>query len=96
MYIRSRGGFFYYLAKRFRSLCTHMRSQWKNPKRRPWYAEATMSRSLLERMLYPLALIFYPLFYYVLPALFVLCDSLDRQRDYTLGYACAAKKPYSN
>ena len=76
--IRERGGVFWYLGKRLRSLVPYLYQQYHG------------TGKLLMFVFY---LISQPVFRYALPMTLFYLDSLDKKQGYTLGYACICTKP---
>ena len=81
IFIRARGGYFWYLAKRLSRLPGALFPATVRP---VWRILAFLPRAVLARIVGLL-----------LPPLCILLDRLDHERDYTLGYACYAVKSES-
>ena len=77
--IDPRGGIFWYLGKRIRSLPLYILLQHR-------------SNPLLFLLLSPLFLLSIPFCTYMIPLVCFYCDALDRKKGFTLGYACICEK----
>lgn len=81
-YINPRGGYFWYLAKRIRTLPSTICPQ--------HYDNSKGYRRFLARATYKLV---YPWLEYLVPYVLFHLDSLDKEKSYTLGYSCHCVKP---
>lgn len=80
IFIKPRGGIFWYLGYRLRTLPGYIFSQYK---------DSTKFKSrFLAYILYPFYLLARFICEYLIPMLFFYLDQIDKKRDYTLGYAC--------
>ncbi len=77
-FIRPRGGMFWYMGNRCRSLTYHIMSVQSNVR---------------KAILYPFWLLSFPFLDYVIPLACFYLDRLDRLPSFTLGYACHCRKP---
>lgn len=81
MFIKPRGGIFWYLGFRSKTLPSYI-----------FYQYAFRKRPLLGFIFLPFYLIVKPINEYLIPLIFFYLDGLDRAKDYTLGYACYCMK----
>ncbi len=80
IFIEPRGGIFWYLGYRIRTLPDYIFSQYKD--------SAELKSKSLAYMLFPFYLLAKPICEYLIPLSFFYLDRLDRKQGYTLGYAC--------
>ncbi len=88
--IEPRGGMFWYLGKRIRTLPNYILAQYlfrKGPNNRREFHPR-----LGAFFLAPFYVIAVPFCFYLIPFLFFYLDLIDRNQDYTLGYACYCQK----
>ena len=94
VFIKPRGGIFWYLGKRIKILPSYIFFQYLFKKN----TNAAGHRFFLVFILLPFYLFFLPICSFFIPFLFFYLDKLDCQQDYTLGYACyctkKGKRPY--
>lgn len=76
--ILEKGGIFWFLAKRIRSLVLYFHSQYSG---------------VAKAALFFLHLLLCPLLTYIIPLTFFYLDALDRKKGHTLGYVCTCRKP---
>lgn len=76
--IRERGGVFWYLGKRLRSLVPYLYIQ---------------RNGLGKVFMFTVFLFTAPILRYILPMTMYYLDALDKKQGYTLGYACVCTKP---
>lgn len=81
MFIKPRGGIFWYLGFRIKTLPSYI-----------FYQYAFRKKPLLGFIFLPFYLIVKPLNEYLIPLICFYLDGLDRTQDYTLGYACYCVK----
>ncbi len=89
VFIRPRGGFFWYLAKRLHTFPTYIFKQYVLAKRGDRFK---IKISLFAFFLFPFYVISLPFFSLCFPTILFFLDWLDRWKDYTLGYACFCVK----
>ena len=89
VFIRPRGGFFWYLAKRLHTFPTYIFMQYVLVKDQNRFK---IKMSLFAFLLFPFYLVSLPLFSFLFPLVLFFLDWLDRWKDYTLGYACLCIK----
>ncbi len=85
IFIKPRGGMFWYLGKRIKTMPSYIFFQYLTRKNKN-----TMKFCLqpFAIVLFPFYLISLPICYFLIPLLFFYLDKLDKKQDYTLGYAC--------
>ncbi len=81
IFIKPRGGIFWYLGYRIKTLPSLI-----------FYQYAFRKKPLLGLVLLPFYLIAKPICEYAIPLLFFYLDRLDKKQEYTLGYACYCMK----
>lgn len=85
VFINERGGYFWYLGNRIRTLPTYIYYQYLfDVKKNPVQFKPRFSALLLA----PFYLISLPFCGFLFPLLFFYLDRLDKKKAYTLGYAC--------
>ena len=80
--LEARGGIFWFLGDVSRMVVPYIVKQQETPLRLALFT--------------PLGLLLAPVTSYLLPVLLYELDGLDRQRDFTLGYAAVARKPFAS
>ncbi len=80
VFIKPRGGIFWYLGKRISSLPSYILFQYLPQKK--------VRATLIFLILFPLYLILLPFWKFLIPLFFFYIDKLDKKQDYTLGYSC--------
>jgi SAM-dependent methyltransferase len=85
VFIRPRGGMFWYLGARIRALPSYILSQYlaRNGK-----GSLELRSMLLLFIVSPVYLMSVAVCGFLIPLLFFFLDKLDKKQDYTLGYAC--------
>ncbi|MEW5703041.1 MAG: methyltransferase domain-containing protein [Pseudomonadota bacterium] len=90
--IEPRGGMFWYLGKRIRTLPNYLMAQYL-------FQQDTGGRRKLKPQagaffLAPFYLLAFPFCFFLIPLLCFYLDPLDQTQDYTLGYACYCRKSF--
>jgi SAM-dependent methyltransferase len=85
VFIKPRGGIFWYLAHRVSILPSYVSAQYVMQKNRHWQEIGV----LLLRLA---CLLSVPFCKFLMPLTFFYLDKLDKKQDYTLGYACYCTK----
>jgi len=91
VFIKPRGGIFWYLADRLREFFPHILKQYLFEEE--YNKQRKFKPKFLSIFLAPLYLLSYPFTRYIIPWAFFYLDKLDKKRDFTLGYACYCIKP---
>lgn len=94
IFIKPRGGIFWYLGKRIKTVPSYIFFQYLYQK-----TENTLKfkPQPLALFLFPFYLISLPICGFLIPLLFFYLDKLDKKQDYTLGYTCyCIKESISN
>ncbi len=87
--IEPRGGFFWYLGKRIKTMPSYIFFQYfSNNKKR----KMTTKDWLLSFVFFPFYLLSLPIFSFFIPLICFYLDKLDRKKEYTLGYKCYCVK----
>lgn len=86
IFIEPRGGIFWYLGYRIRTVPYYIFSQYKG--------STEFKSRFLGYILFPIYLLAKPICEYLIPLLFFYLDRLDRKQGYTLGYSCYCVKNY--
>ena len=99
--VKERGGIFWLLGNRLKTLPYYIVFQYVYPLTRPRLPLRNLSRSTplnvtMALLLFPVYLVALPLLGFLIPLLFFYLDRLDRRRLFCLGYACSAEKPPSD
>lgn len=81
-FIRPRGGIFWYLAKRIKTMPSYIFRQYS------YDEKGNFSPGLQAALLFPFYVLAKPFCNFIIPLLFFYLDKLDKSQDYTLGYAC--------
>ncbi|MBM3309498.1 MAG: methyltransferase domain-containing protein [Candidatus Altiarchaeales archaeon] len=89
IYLKPRGGMFWYLADRIKKLPRYILKQHLILKKDN---SIKLNITPLSIILTPICLLAMPLCEFLIPLLFFHLDFLDKKQDYTLGYACYCKK----
>ena len=82
IYIKERGGYFWYLAKRLKDFPVVIFSQYR--------------KSKFYYLFYPLFVILNIVLGFIIPILFFYLDKFDKKKDFTLGYSCYCIKEVNN
>lgn len=90
IFIKPRGGMFWYLGKRIKTLPSYIMNQYLFEKSENGTKEFKLKP--LAFLLYPFHLIAIPFCCLLIPFLFFYLDKLDKKQDYTLGYSCYCVK----
>lgn len=88
--ITPRGGMFWYLGKRIRTLPTYIMRQYLSAKDQDGSSELKVDP--LAVLLCPFYLVAVPFCCYLVPFLFFYLDKLDKKQGYTLGYSCYCRR----
>ena len=90
IFIKPRGGIFWYLGKRLKTFPSYIMNQYKYEKgcKKP----DEYHRRFLAALLYPFYFAGIPFCCFFVPLLFFYLDKLDKKQSYTLGYACYCAK----
>ncbi len=89
VFIRPRGGIFWYLGKRVKTLSSYIMAQYLLEKKND---SIRIKPKAFAFVLAPFYILFLPFCSFFIPLLFFYLDKLDRKQDYTLGYACYCVK----
>ena len=92
LFIKPRGGIFWYLGRRIRGLPTYLYKQDVAGPDGESSAREQFKAGLNASLLKPLYFLAYPVCRYVIPLICFYLDRIDRRQDYTLGYACHCVK----
>jgi len=84
IFIKPRGGIFWYLGKRLKILPSYIFSQYL-------FGVRGLDR-IITFLLLPFYFVFLPICGFLIPLVFFFLDRLDRRQKFTLGYACYCKK----
>ncbi len=87
--IEPRGGFFWYLGKRIKTLPSYIFFQYFSREKEDLITKKDWIFSLI---LLPFYLASLPVFCFLIPLLFFYLDKLDKKKEYTLGYKCFCVK----
>ncbi len=87
IFIKPRGGFFWYLSKRLSTMPLYIFSQYVLEQ-----GKSKLRISFGALILFPFCILSHLVFTYITPLILLPLDFLDRKKDYTLGYACYCKK----
>lgn len=90
IFIKPRGGMFWYLGKRIKTLPCYIINQYLYQKNED--GSRKFKPKPIAFILYPLYLIGIPFCCFLIPLLFFYLDKLDKKQSYTLGYACYCVK----
>lgn len=85
IFIKPRGGIFWYLGNRIKTLPDYILIQYLFEKKRN---VIKFRPRPLAFILFPIYLICLPFCNFLIPLIFFYLDKLDKKQDYTLGYAC--------
>lgn len=89
VFIKPRGGMFWYLGERIKTLPSYIFFQYIMYDNEWGFL---FKQRLLAFVLSPFYLISLPICGFLIPLAFFYLDSLDKKQDYTLGYKCYCKK----
>ncbi len=90
VFVKPRGGIFWYLGKRIKTLLPYLFFQYVFTK--DDNNQIKFKLHPLIFILIPFFVVFYPITNIVVPLTFFYLDRLDKKQDYTLGYACYCVK----
>lgn len=85
-FINPRGGIFWYLGKRIKTMPSYIFYQYLFKKSK--HSILFKPNIIAAILLFPFYLISIPICCYLIPLIFHYLDKLDKKQDYTLGYAC--------
>ena len=92
VFIKPRGGMFWYLGRRIKTIPSYIFTQHMYKKDN---GVSKFKPTMLGMLLLPFYLAFVPLCTTIIPFIFYYLDKLDKTQDYTLGYSCYCLKSKS-
>lgn len=92
IFIKPRGGIFWYLSNRIKTLPSYIFNQYSGKQ----VLSGKFKKYLVLILLFPFYILSLLICGFILPLLFFYLDPLDKLQDYTLGYACYCLKETIN